>query len=90
MNVLIPGIQVSELNGRNMLINTNEYIVVKKMSRLIFSLVTRNDGRSLLPKRNEYFFLLLISLMSANLQKNRSTNEERFKILRMNFYTIGA
>ena len=86
--MLIPGIHVSELKGRKILINTKEYTVVKKMSFLMFSLVTRNDGKSLLPKRNEYFFLFSCSIMIANLQfffalktcknKNMSTNNIGF------------
>ena len=53
----MPGIQESELNGRNMLIKIKEYTVVKNISFLIFSFVTRNEGKSLLPKRNVYFLL---------------------------------
>ena len=50
-----------------MLMNIKEYTVVKNMSFLMFSLVTRKEGKSLLPKRNVYFFLSCC-IMSANLR----------------------
>lgn len=56
----MPGIQVSELKGRKIFMNTKEYIVVKTIIRTTLSFSRIKAGKFFRPNLRLYFLLTAI------------------------------